>query len=141
MARQKHWVFESEAPLEEFGKRLKMVLRGRGHGIDDARVFDFAAEVEGAKAFVALAYHHRGIEVTVKVKAGLFSDEDPAFREVFEAVRRTQVELAGLLSDGDQQGDDADQRPAQAGSGDVAGAQAHQDERHGEQDEDRGQPR
>lgn len=93
--RQRRWVFESRAPIEEFRRRLKMILRSRGYPMEGAKVFDFAAKVRGFTAYVALRYHHRGIEATVKVKGGLLGDPDPVQREMFEALRTAQLELAG----------------------------------------------
>lgn len=131
MSRQKRWIFESRASLEEFGRRLRMILRSQGFVLDEAKVFDFSARYDGTTVWVALDYHHRGIEATVKVKAGLLGDPGPMQDRIFELLRRTQLELAGGTSE-EEGGDDPDQRPAQAGAGDVLRAEADQDEGDGQ---------
>lgn len=110
MTSQKRWVFESRAPVEEFADRLREALEADGFDVDDGKLFDLRASGHGARAFVALRYAVRGIEATVKVKSGLTGDEDPVLTRAFEALRRTQVELADRS---DEEGrDEADDRPA-----------------------------
>lgn len=108
MTRQKRWVFESRAPLEEFAARLMEVLADEGFSVEEGEVFDVAAKDGGARLFVALRYEPRGIEATAKVKSGLRSAEDPVLTRAFEALRRTQVSLADRSDQ--ERGDEADDR-------------------------------
>lgn len=79
-----------------------MVLRAQGHKLGEAKVFDLSARVDGVRTFVALRYHDRGIEATVKVKGGLLRDPEEVHEMLFEALRRTQLELAGVLAEGEE---------------------------------------
>lgn len=108
MPRQRRWVLECRAPLEDFRQRVRMILRSRGFPLGEAEVFDFSAAVEGFTVYLAFRYHHRGIEATVKVKGRLFGDPDPVHDEMFDVLRTAQLELEGRIEEGGRREDAPD---------------------------------
>lgn len=137
---QKRWVFESRASLEEFEARLRTVLEARGFDVDDATVFDVAARADGFRVFFGLRYHHRGIQAVVKVKGGLLSSAEPMVDRAFEAIRRTQLDLAGTAS-GEERGDGPDDRTARHGAEDVTRVEGDRPEQERDRQQDRGEER
>lgn len=140
MAERRRWIFESRAPLEEFHRHFEDVLTSDGFDVRDAKVYDLRARSKGFRVFVAFQYHRRGIEAQVKVKGGLLSDAETMFDRVFEALRSTQLELAGG-SERDQRRRQADDDPSQAGAGDVTrldGDDAEQDGDQAKRDHEQG---
>lgn len=132
MPRQRRWVFESRAPIEDFAQRVRLILRSRGWPLEEAEVFDFAAKVGGLTVYFAFRYHHRGLEATVKVKGGLLADPDPVHDDVFEVLRTAQLELAGRVPEGarrrakaapsqEAQRHEPDEAAGQAGPGGASG--------------------
>lgn len=68
MALYARWVFEARATDDAFRRALAQALEARGFEIADAKAYDFSVRGDGARAFVQLAYHERGIELRAKVK-------------------------------------------------------------------------
>lgn len=90
------WVFDCDAPLDEFQRRMREALQRRGWGTGPAQVYDFACWRLGARAYVKLAHHDWGVLVAVKVKTGWFASPGPAQRELWEAAREAQMGVAGV---------------------------------------------
>lgn len=132
MTRQRRWVFESRVPLEDFRRRVRMVLRSRGFEIGDAKVFDLKAKRDWDRVFVALRYHNRGIEAVVKVKPSILGDPDPIHEEVFRLLRHAQLDLAERGSERVEQRRETTDRPAETRPGDAPRAKADQGEDDGD---------
>jgi hypothetical protein len=93
VARWVRWVFEAQAPADEFQRHLERALVIRGVGVDPAEHFDFVARALGARAYVELAFAPRGIELRAKLKAGLFASPKGLERLLLEAGREAQARL------------------------------------------------
>ncbi len=91
MPQYRQWVFECDAPRDEFSRRMRRALAARGVFVRPARVFDFGAEAWGARAFVRLAHEDRGIEAVVKLKSGLFGSPSALEEAVLSAGREAQA--------------------------------------------------
>lgn len=89
------WVFDSDAPLDEFQRRMQAALERRGWSLGPAQVYDFAASRPGVRALVKLAHHDWGVLVVAKVKHGWLSNGQRAQRAIWEAAREAQVQALG----------------------------------------------
>jgi hypothetical protein len=89
--RRAAWVFDCDAPLDLFQRRMEEALRARGASTGPAQAHDFSAHVAGARCYVKLAHHAWGVEVLAKVKPGLLLSAKPAERALWEAARAAQV--------------------------------------------------
>lgn len=99
VARWVRWVFELSVPADEFARAFQRALVLRGVEVDPAQHFDFSARAFGARAFVQIAWADRGIELTAKIKSGLFASPAALERVLLEAGRETQARL--VFSPGD----------------------------------------
>ncbi|MHB8586198.1 MAG: hypothetical protein ACYDDF_10255 [Thermoplasmatota archaeon] len=68
MAIFREWVYESHASEDVFRAELRMRLEEAGYRLRPARVYDFAVTTGGARGFVAVSYHARGIRLEAKAK-------------------------------------------------------------------------
>lgn len=93
MTRWVRWVFEAQAPADEFQRLLERALTIRGVVVEPAEHFDLVARALGARAYVELAWAERGIELRAKLKAGLFSSPKGLERLLLEAGRDAQARL------------------------------------------------
>lgn len=93
MARWVRWVFEVQAPTDEFQRHFERGLTVRGVRVEPAQHFDFAASALGSRAFVQLAWADAGLEVTAKLKSGLFASPKGLERLLLEAGREAQARL------------------------------------------------
>lgn len=85
------WVFDCDAPLDEFGRRMRAALERRGWVLGPAQLHDFACARGGQRAWVKLVYHDWGVQVNAKMKHGLFASPGPMQKELWEAAREAQV--------------------------------------------------
>lgn len=99
VARWRRWVFEMSAPADEFVRALQRGLIVRGVMVDPATHFDFVARAFGARGYVKVAWAERGLEVTVKLKSGLFASPAGLERLLLDAGREAQAKL--VFSPGD----------------------------------------
>jgi hypothetical protein len=86
-------VFEVQAPTDEFQRHLERGLTLRGVRIEPAEHFDFIARAMGARAFVHLAWAPEGLEVSAKLKGGLFASPRGLERLLLESGREAQARL------------------------------------------------
>jgi len=93
VARWVRWVFEAQAPADEFQRLLERGLTLRGVAVEPAEHFHFTARALGARAFVEIAWAEQGLEVRVKLKAGLFASSKGLERLLLEAGREAQARL------------------------------------------------
>lgn len=93
MARWVRWVFELSVPADEFRRALERALVVRGLQVDPAQHFDFVTRGYGARAFVQVAWADRGIELTAKIKSGIFASPAAMEQLLLEAGRETQARL------------------------------------------------
>lgn len=93
MTRWRRWVFEIRAPLDEFLVHLRRGLVARGVRVEPAEHFDLAVRAFGARALVKLAWVDEGLELRVKIKAGLFSSPAGLERILLDAGREAQAAL------------------------------------------------
>lgn len=91
MPTYRRWIFEVDAPRDEFARHMKRALANRGVLVRPARVFDFGAEAWGARGFVKLAHHDRGIEAFVKLKSGVFGSATALEEALLAAGREAQA--------------------------------------------------
>lgn len=88
----RRWVFEVNAPADDFSRALKAVLAKRGLALGPAKVFDFSVRGYGARGYVKIVNHERGLEAQVKVK-GLFGDVPALEAAILESGRAAQAGL------------------------------------------------
>jgi hypothetical protein len=93
VARWVRWVFEAQAPADEFQRILERGLVLRGVAVEPADHFAFVARAMGARAFVELAWAERGIELRAKLKSGVFASPKGLERLLLEAGREAQARL------------------------------------------------
>lgn len=93
VARWLTWVFELSVPADEFSRALQRALVVRGLQVDPAQHFDFVARGFGARAYVAVAWAEGGLQLTAKLKSGLFASPAALERLLLEAGRETQAKL------------------------------------------------
>jgi len=91
MLAYRRWVFECDAPRDEFMRQMKRALVLEGVDVREAKFFDFGAEAWGARAFVKLAHDERGIEAVVKLKSGLFGSPSALEEAILAAGRAAQA--------------------------------------------------
>ena len=89
------WVFDCDAPLDEFQRRMRDALAAQGWAVGPAQVYDLACARRGTRAFVKLAPHDWGVQVVVKVKPGWFGDAAEALRLLWTAGREAQMGVLG----------------------------------------------
>ncbi|HEX2022838.1 MAG TPA: hypothetical protein VHH36_08985 [Candidatus Thermoplasmatota archaeon] len=99
MARWHRWTFEVSAPADDFVRGVQRALAVRGVHVEPAARFDFAARAFGARAYAHVAWVDQGLEMTLKVKGGLFSAPVALERLVLEASQEAQARLAFLPGD------------------------------------------
>lgn len=92
------WVFDCDAPLDEFQRRMRAALERNGWVTGPAQVYDFWCARAGARAFVKLAHHDWGVQVAVKVKPGALVGPERFQRDLWEAAREVQVGYAGATA-------------------------------------------
>lgn len=90
----RRWVFEAQAPLDEFARAYRVALESRGLEVADARRFDLVASGLGCRAFVKFAWADAGIEATIKVRSSLFSSVPGMERALLDAGREAQSRVA-----------------------------------------------
>ncbi|MCA1813123.1 MAG: hypothetical protein LC624_04115 [Halobacteriales archaeon] len=90
------WVFDCDAPLDGFQRRMEDALRRRGFTIHPALAHDFAAHGAGARSYVKLLHHRLGVQVVAKVKPGLLLSPKAAERALWEAGREAQLAMLGV---------------------------------------------
>ncbi|HWG91778.1 MAG TPA: hypothetical protein VNZ52_13090 [Candidatus Thermoplasmatota archaeon] len=88
----RRWVFEVNAPGDEFCHHMKEALQRKGLLVGEAKVYDFSVRGFGARGYVKLTHHERGIEAQVKVK-GVFGDVPALEAALLDAGRHAQTEL------------------------------------------------
>lgn len=88
----RRWVFEVDAPRDEFTRRLRRKLVLKGVHVADANLFDFVAEAWGARGFVKLANDDQGIAAFVKLKAGVFGSTAALEDAILAAGREASAE-------------------------------------------------
>lgn len=93
MARWVRWVFEAQAPADEFQRHLERGLTLRGVRVEPAEHFDFVARALGARAFVEIGWAPQGLEVRAKLRAGFFASPKGLERLLLEAGREAQARL------------------------------------------------
>lgn len=98
MARWQKWVFEVNAPSDEFLALLQRGLVLRGVLVEPAESFDFVARAFGARAFVKVDWTDVGLAVTAKTKSGVFASPAGLERLVLEAGREAQAKLTFDIS-------------------------------------------
>lgn len=86
------WVFEARASDDAFRRALERALAARGYDIGPAKAYDFRISGEGARAFVQLAYHEKGIEMRAKAK-GLPGRAKPLLDALLDSGRAAQASL------------------------------------------------
>ena len=91
--RWRRWVFEIQAPADEFLSAMQRALIVRGVQVDPAEHFDFVARAFGVRGYVKLAWVDNGLEVVAKIKGGLFASPDGLERMLLEAGREAQAKL------------------------------------------------
>lgn len=99
MARWIRWVFELSVPADTFTRALQHALTVRGVEVDSAQHFDFVAKGFGARAFVHIGWAEHGLELTAKIKSGLFASPTALEKLLLEAGREAQAKL--VFSPGD----------------------------------------
>lgn len=92
MALYREWVFETRATDDAFRRALEAACRARGLDVGPAKVYDFSVRGDGARAFVRLAYHERGIRLEAKVK-GFFGRPRELAELLLDAGREAQAKL------------------------------------------------
>jgi hypothetical protein len=95
VARWRRWVFEVQAPLDEFARHFERALAARAVEVGKGDRFDLVARAFGSRAFVKLGWADEGVEMVVKVKSGLFASPEGLERVVLEAGREAQARLTG----------------------------------------------
>jgi hypothetical protein len=85
------WVFDCDAPLDDFGRRMRAALEARGWHLGPATVHDFTAARAGQRAYVKLVSHDWGVQVQAKLKAGWFGTTGAMQRALWESAREAQV--------------------------------------------------
>jgi hypothetical protein len=93
VARWVRWVFEAQAPADEFQRLLEQGLTLRGVAVEPAEHFHFVARALGARAYVELAWAEQGLELRAKIRAGLFASPKGLERLLLEAGRDAQARL------------------------------------------------
>jgi hypothetical protein len=93
--RYAQWVFDCDAPLDEFARRMRASLERRGFATGPAQVHDFSVARGGARAYVKLVYHDWGIQVVAKLKTGWFGNGAVLERAIWESAREAQLQVAG----------------------------------------------
>lgn len=93
LPQHRRWVFECDAPRDEFLRAMKTALAARGVAISPAKVFDFEAEAWGARAYVKVQHDERGMEALVKLKSGLFGSSSALEDAVLSAGREAQAKF------------------------------------------------
>lgn len=93
MALRVRWVFEAQAPADEFQRALERALVLRGVRVEPAEHFDFVAQAMGARAFVEIGWAERGLELRAKLKGGLFASPKGLEKLLLEAGREAQARL------------------------------------------------
>jgi len=93
VARWCRWVFEVQAPTDEFQRHLERGLALRGVSVQPAEHFDFVARALGARAYVELSWADDGLALTAKLKSGLFASPKGLERLLLEAGREAQARL------------------------------------------------
>lgn len=93
MARWCRWVFEVQAPTDEFQRHLERGLALRGVAVHPAEHYDLVARALGARAFVELSWAEDGLALTAKLKSGLFASPEGLERLLLEAGREAQARL------------------------------------------------
>lgn len=89
------WVFDCDAPLDEFQQRMREALMKRGWIVSTAQVHDFAAARAGQRAYVKLTYHDWGVQVRAKLKPGWFGSDAQLQQVVWAAGREAQLGVLG----------------------------------------------
>ncbi|MHB8604312.1 MAG: hypothetical protein ACYDCK_03570 [Thermoplasmatota archaeon] len=93
MAVDREWVFECDAPRDEFTRALRRSLILAGVAVDDASHYDFAASAWGARAFVRVEHEARGLKTVARVKGGFFAGTSALEEAILEAGRRAASDL------------------------------------------------
>lgn len=93
VTRWRRWVFEIRAPADEFLALLQRGLTLRGVVLEPAEHFDLVARAFGARAYVKVAWTDTGLDVTAKMKSGLFASPEALERLLLEAGREAQSRL------------------------------------------------
>jgi hypothetical protein len=93
VTRWRRWVFEVQAPADEFQRHLERALKLRGVDVEPAEHFALIARALGARAYVHVAWAAEGLEVSAKLKAGLFASPKGLERLLLEAGREAQARL------------------------------------------------
>ena len=101
----RRWVFAVQAPSDEFQRHFERGLTLRGVHVEPADHFAFMARALGARAFVGIAWAAEGLEVTVKLKGGLFASPKGLERLLLESGRDAQARLLPGGPPGRLQGD------------------------------------
>ena len=91
--RWRRWVFEIQAPSDEFLAAMQRGLVVRGVQVDNAEHFDFVARAFGVRGYVKATWADSGLEVLAKLKGGLFASPDGMERILLEAGREAQAKL------------------------------------------------
>jgi hypothetical protein len=90
------WVFDCDAPLDAFERRMRAALERNGWITGQAQVYDFWAQRPGVRAFVHLEHHDWGVQVTAKVKPGWLVGTESHRKALWEAAREAQVASGSL---------------------------------------------
>jgi hypothetical protein len=96
------WVFDCDAPLDAFQRRMVRALERAGWMCGPAALHDFAASGGGARCFVKLLHHPWGVQVHAKVKPGLLGSGADAQRALWSAGREAQLASLGAAPRGPQ---------------------------------------
>lgn len=88
------WVFDCDAPLDQFQERMQQALQVGGWAPRGAKFHDFGAAKNGTRCYVKLAFTDRGVLVAAKVKPALFASSEGPMREVWDAAREAQLALS-----------------------------------------------
>jgi len=93
MTRWRRWVFEIQAPSDEFLALMQGALTVRGVHVDPAEHFDFVARAFGVRGYVKATWAESGLEVLAKLKGGLFASPAGMEKVLLEAGREAQAKL------------------------------------------------
>lgn len=93
MTRWHRWVFEIRAPSDEFVALMQRALIVRGLHVETAERFDLLVKAFGTRGYVKVAWVPEGLEVTAKIKGGLFASPRGMERALLEAGRDAQARL------------------------------------------------